>query len=287
MLIIGGVVGLEIGYIYNTFGVEITIVEMLSTILPSQDEEISKELRKHMEKQGIKIYTDAKVKEIKEKENILQTFFETKEGIKTVDSEKVLVATGRKPVVDVFIDTGLNINKTGIVINDYLQTNIDNIYAIGDVTGKSMLAHVASHQGLVAVKNVLGEKRKMDYGVIPSCIYTNPEVAMVGMTEQEAKAKYNDNIIIGRFPYTASGKAMTIGERNGFVKIIAEPRYNEILGVYIIGSQATELIAEASLAIKLECTAEELANTIHAHPTLSETIMEAAFDLLGEPIYKM
>jgi len=288
MLIIGGgVVGLEIGYIYNTFGVEITIVEMLSTILPSQDEEISKELRKHMEKQGIEIYTDAKVKEIKEKENILQTFFETKEGIKTVDSEKVLVATGRKPVVDVFIDTGLNINKTGIVINDYLQTNIDNIYAIGDVTGKSMLAHVASHQGLVAVKNVLGEKRKMDYGVIPSCIYTNPEVAMVGMTEQEAKAKYNDNIIIGRFPYTASGKAMTIGERNGFVKIIAEPRYNEILGVYIIGSQATELIAEASLAIKLECTAEELANTIHAHPTLSETIMEAAFDLLGEPIYKM
>ncbi|HHV17713.1 MAG TPA: dihydrolipoyl dehydrogenase [Thermoanaerobacterales bacterium] len=288
MLIIGGgVVGLEIGYIYNTFGVEITIVEMLSTILPSQDEEISKELRKHMEKQGIKIYTDAKVKEIKEKENILQTFFETKEGIKTVDSEKVLVATGRKPVVDVFIDTGLNINKTGIVINDYLQTNIDNIYAIGDVTGKSMLAHVASHQGLVAVKNVLGEKRKMDYGVIPSCIYTNPEVAMVGMTEQEAKAKYNDNIIIGRFPYTASGKAMTIGERNGFVKIIAEPRYNEILGVHIIGPQATELIAEAALAIKLECTAEELANTIHAHPTLSETVMEAAFDLLEEPVHKI
>jgi dihydrolipoamide dehydrogenase len=288
MLIIGGgVIGLEIGYIYNTFGIEITIIEMLQNILPNQDQEISKELRKHLEKQGIKIYTDTKVKEIKEKESILQTLFETREGIKTIDSEKVLVATGRKPAVDAFINTGLNIDKTGIVINDYLQTSIDNIYAIGDVTGKSMLAHVASHQGLVAVKNVLGEKRKMDYRVIPSCIYTNPEVAMVGMTEQEAKAKYKDNIIIGRFPYTASGKAMTIGERNGFVKIIAEPRYNEILGVHIIGPQATELIAEAALAIKLECTAEELANTIHAHPTLSETVMEAAFDLLEEPVHKI
>lgn len=288
MLIIGGgVIGLEIGYIYNTFGVEITIIEMLQNILPNQDQEISKELQKHLEKQGIKIYTDTKVKEIKEKESILQTFFETREGIKIIDSEKVLVATGRKPAVDAFINIGLSIDKTGIVINDYLQTNIDNIYAIGDVTGKSMLAHVASHQGLVAVKNALGEKRKMDYKVIPSCIYTNPEVGSVGMTEQKARAKYKDKIKVGRFPYAASGKAMTMGERNGFIKIIAEPRYNEILGVHIIGSQATELIAEAALAIKLECTAEELVDTIHAHPTLSETVMEAAFDLLEEPIHKI
>jgi dihydrolipoamide dehydrogenase len=288
MLIIGGgVIGLEIGYIYNTFGVKITIIEMLQNILPNQDQEISKELQKHLEKQGIKIYTDTKVKEIKEKESILQTLFETREGIKTIDSEKVLVATGRKPAVDAFINTGLNIDKTGIVINDYLQTSIDNIYAIGDVTGKSMLAHVASHQGLVAVKNALGEKRKMDYKVIPSCIYTNPEVASVGMTEQEARAKYKDKIKVGRFPYAASGKAMTMGERNGFIKVIAEPRYTEILGVHIIGPQATELIAEATLAIKLECTAEELANTIHAHPTLSETVMEAAFDLLEEPVHKI
>ncbi|HHY70985.1 MAG TPA: dihydrolipoyl dehydrogenase [Thermoanaerobacterales bacterium] len=288
MLIIGGgVIGLEIGYIYNTFGVEITIIEMLQNILPNHDKDISKALRKHLEKQGIKIYTDTRAKQIKQKENTLQTFFETQEGIKTVDSEKVLVATGRTPAVDAFIDTGLNIDKTGIVVNDYLQTNIENIYAIGDVTGKSMLAHVASHQGIVAVKNILGEKTKMDYKVIPSCIYTNPEVASVGMSELEARVKYKDNIKVGRFPYAASGKAMTMGERYGFVKIIAEPRYNEILGVHIIGPHATEMIAEASLAIKLECTAEELANTIHAHPTLSEAIMEAAFDLLGEPIHKM
>ncbi|MDD4584054.1 MAG: dihydrolipoyl dehydrogenase [Eubacteriales bacterium] len=287
MLIIGGgVIGLEIGYIYNTLGVQITIVEMMPNILLKQDEELSKELQKHLKKQGIKIYTDAKVKQIKEKENILQTIFETKEGIKNVESQKVLMATGRRPVIDAITDIGLNIEETGVVVDDYLQTNIENIYAIGDVTGKSMLAHVASHQGIVAVKNVLGEKIKMDYKAIPSCIYTSPEVASVGMGEQEARKRYN-NIKIGRFPYAASGKATTIGERYGFVKIIAESKYNEILGVHIIGPHATELIAEATLAMKLECTAEELTNTIHAHPTLSETIMEAAFDLLGQPIHTL
>ena len=177
--------------------------------------------------------------------------------------------------------------KSSVVVDEYLKTNIDNIYAVGDVTGKSMLAHVASHQGITAAKNILGEKQKIDDKAIPSCIYTSPEVASVGMTEQEARRIFKDNIKVGRFPYAASGKAMTLGERSGFVKIIAESKYNEILGVHIIGPNATELIAEAVLAIKLECTAEELANTIHAHPTLSEAMMEAAFDLLAEPIHKL
>lgn len=287
VIIGGGVIGLEIGYIYNTLGVQITIVEMLPKILPRQDEEISKELQKNLVKQGIKIYTDTKVKEIKEKENNLITYFETEEGTKAVDSQKVLMATGRKPVIDAFEDMGLSIQKTGVTVDDYLKTNIGNIYAIGDVTGKSMLAHVAFHQGITAVKNILGERTKMDYKVIPSCTYTNPEVASVGMSEQEARERYKYSIRVGRSPYAASGKAMTMGERYGFVKIISESRYNEILGVHIVGPHATELIAEAALAIKLECTAEELANTIHAHPTLSETVMEAAFDLLGEPIHKI
>ena len=288
MLIIGGgVIGLEIGYIYNTFGTRVTIVEMLPQILPRQDEEISSELKKHIERQDIKIYTDSQVREIEEKDGVLRTVFETKYGVQTIDSEKVLMATGRAPIVDAFKDLGIKMEKSSVVVDEYLKTSIDNIYAVGDVTGKSMLAHVASHQGITAAKNILGEKQKIDDKAIPSCIYTSPEVASVGMTEQEARRIFKDNIKVGRFPYAASGKAMTLGERSGFVKIIAESKYNEILGVHIIGPNATELIAEAVLAIKLECTAEELANTIHAHPTLSEAMMEAAFDLLAEPIHKL
>lgn len=287
LIIGGGVIGLEIGYVYNSFGCRITVVEMLPEILPRQDKEISLELKKQLERQGIEIYTDSMVRKIREKDGILQTVIETKEGTKTVDSEKILMATGRAPAVDAFKDIGLHIEKSGVVVDEYLKTNIDNIYAVGDVTGKSMLAHVASHQGITAVKKILGENEKIDYKAIPSCVYTSPEVASVGMTEDEARRLFRDNIRVGRFPYAASGKAKTLGEVNGFVKIISESKYNEILGVHIVGPSATELIAEAVLAIKLECTAEELANTIHAHPTLSEATMEAAFDLLAEPIHKL
>ena len=287
LIIGGGVIGLEIGYVYNSFGCRITVVEMLPEILPRQDKEISLELKKQLERQGIEIYTDSMVRKIREKDGILQTVIETKEGTKTVDSEKILMATGSAPAVDAFKDIGLHIEKSGVVVDEYLKTNIDNIYAVGDVTGKSMLAHVASHQGITAVKNILGENEKIDYKAIPSCVYTSPEVASVGMTEDEARRLFRDNIRVGRFPYAASGKAKTLGEVNGFVKIISESKYNEILGVHIVGPSATELIAEAVLAIKLECTAEELANTIHAHPTLSEATMEAAFDLLAEPIHKL
>lgn len=287
LIIGGGVIGLEIGYVYNSFGCRITVVEMLPEILPRQDKEISLELKKQLERQGIEIYTDSMVRKIREKDGILQTVIETKEGTKTVDSEKILMATGRAPAVDAFKDIGLHIEKSGVVVDEYLKTNIDNIYAVGDVTGKSMLAHVASHQGITAVKNILGENEKIDYKAIPSCVYTSPEVASVGMTEDEARRLFRDNIRVGRFPYAASGKAKTLGEVNGFVKIISESKYNEILGVHIVGPSATELIAEAVLAIKLECAAEELANTIHAHPTLSEATMEAAFDLLAEPIHKL
>jgi len=288
MLIIGGgVIGLEIGYIYNTFGTKVTIVEMLPEILPRQDSELCAELKKQLQKQGIEFYTESRVMEIKEKDGMLLTIFETKNGTKTINSEKVLMATGRTPVIDAFKDICLDVDKTGLVVDEYLKTNLDNIYAVGDVTGKSMLAHVASHQGIIAVKNILGEKQKIDYKAIPSCIYTSPEMASVGLTEQEARRIFKDNIKVGRFSYAASGKAMTIGERIGFVKIIAEPKYNEILGVHIVGPNATELIAEAVLAVKLECTAEEVAYTIHAHPTLSEAVMEAAFDLMKEPIHKL
>jgi dihydrolipoamide dehydrogenase len=287
LIIGGGVIGVELGYIYNALGVDVTIIEMLPQILPRHDEEVAKELRKILEKQGIKIYTDAKVKSIEKEGNELKTVYETKEGAKSLLSEKVLMSVGRQPNNEAFKELNLKQERNGVTVDDYLRTSIENIFAIGDVTGKSMLAHVASHQGITAAKNALGENKKMDYKVIPSCIYTQPEVASVGLTEQEARKIYGNEIKIGRFPFLASGKALTIGERQGFVKIISDTRWNEILGVHIIGPQATELIAEAALAIKLECTVEELAETIHAHPTLSETIMEASFDLLGEPIHKM
>jgi len=288
MLIIGGgVIGVELGYIYKTLGVDITIVEMLPQILPRQDEEIQKELRKTLEKQGIKIYTGSKVKSIEKQSQKLVTTFETPEGQEQATTDKVLMAAGRKPNTQAVEGFSISLQKTGITVDDYLRTNMHNIYAIGDVTGKSMLAHVASHQGITAVKNILGQNYKMDYKVIPSCIYTSPEAASVGLTEEEARQKYNDKIKIGRFPFIASGKALTLGERQGFVKIITDTKYKEILGVHILGPNATELVAEAALSIKLECTAEELAETIHAHPTLSEAVMEACFDVLGEPIHKM
>ncbi len=289
MLIIGGgVIGIELAYIYNTFGTDITIVEMLPQILPTQDDEVVKQLHRALKRQGIKIYTGAKVISIQKADEKLNTSFETEEGGRNdVITEKVLMAVGRKPNLKAVGNVNIEANKTGIYVDEYMKTNIHNIFAIGDVTGKSMLAHVASHQGLVAIKNALGDMKTMDYKVIPSCVYTSPELASVGLTEREAREKLGDNIKIGRFPYAASGKALTIGEQSGIVKIISDEKYNQVLGVHIMGEKATELIAEATLAIKLECTAEELADTIHAHPTLSETIMEASLDLLGTPIHKI
>ncbi|MDK2878013.1 MAG: dihydrolipoamide dehydrogenase [Thermoanaerobacteraceae bacterium] len=287
LVIGGGVIGIELGYIYSTLGAEVTIVEMLPQILPRQDEEIAQELKKILQKQGIKIYTQAKVQALQKSGTDLTTTFETSQGIKSVTSQKVLMAVGRRSNIEAFKDLGINIQKTGVTVDDHMKTSIENIYAIGDVTGKTMLAHVASHQGIIAARNALGDNKKMDYKVIPGCIYTEPEVASVGLTEQEAMELYKGNIKIGKFSFVASGKALTIGARQGFVKIISDARWNEILGVHIIGPNATELIAEAALAIKLECTAEELVETIHAHPTLSETVMEAAMDLLRMPIHKI
>ena len=286
LIIGGGVIGLEIGYVYNSFGCRITVVEMLPEILPRQDKEISLELKKQLERQGIEIYTDSMVRKIRKRWHSPNSNRD-KRRHENRRFGKDSNGNWRAPAVDAFKDIGLHIEKSGVVVDEYLKTNIDNIYAVGDVTGKSMLAHVASHQGITAVKNRLGENEKIDYKAIPSCVYTSPEVASVGMTEDEARRLFRDNIRVGRFPYAASGKAKTLGEVNGFVKIISESKYNEILGVHIVGPSATELIAEAVLAIKLECTAEELANTIHAHPTLSEATMEAAFDLLAEPIHKL
>lgn len=281
----GGVIGVEMAYIYNTLGSKVTIIEMLPQILGRMDSESSKTLKQALESQGIDIHTEASAMSFEKNGKLANVKFKTKTGVEEVLVEKVLVSVGRKPNLDVIGKIDIRSSKKGIEVDDYLRTNIPNIYAIGDVTGKMMLAHVASHQGITAVKNILGEKTRMNYNVVPSCIYTNPEMASVGLTEEEAKEKYNDDIIVSVFPFGYNGKSMTIGETNGFVKVIADKKYLGILGVHIVGPHATELIAEAALAIQLECTIEELVETIHAHPTLSEATLEASMGIIDEAIH--
>lgn len=289
MLIIGGgVIGIELGYIYNSFGTDITVIEIMPQILPGQDKEIALTQIKILEKQGIKIRTNSKVLSIEKSSDKLKVNFDSHEGQKYIVVEKVLISVGRKPNLNIFDGLSMETGSKGVIVDEYLRTSIPGIYAIGDVTGESMLAHVASHQGIVAVKNILtGPKTKMNYKVVPACIYTSPEIASVGYSEEEARAVCNDDILIGRFSLPVLGKAVITGETEGFVKIIADKKWNEILGVHIIAPQATELIGEVAVAMQLESTAEKLADIIHAHPTLSEALPEAASDLLGKPIHKL
>ncbi len=283
----GGVIGVEMAYIYNTVGTKVSIIEMTPQLIPNNDQLIISAFTDEFKNQGIDVFVDSKVQSIEKAGKELKVIYESKDGLKEVNVEKVLMSVGRKAEMKILDSLQLATNESGIVVDEYLRTSIPNIYAIGDVTGKMMLAHVASHQGITAVKNILGEKEKMSYKVIPSCIYTNPEVASVGLTEQQAKAKYGDEIKVSVSSFQMNGKALTMGKASGYIKIICSKKWNEILGVHIIGPNATELIAEAALSIKLECTAEELCNTIHAHPTLSETIMETAQGILGLAIHSL
>lgn len=281
----GGVIGAEMGYIYNSIGSKVTIIEMQSKILGRMDNECSELVRKQLENDGININTNSKVISFEKADNEIVVKYELNEKIESIRADKVLISIGRKPLLNGIENIGLTIDRKGIVIDEYLKTNKNNIYAIGDVTGKIQLAHVASHQGITAVRNILGEKEKMKYDIVPSCIYTNPEMASVGLTEEEAREKYANNMKVSVFPFSYNGKSLTLGNRKGFFKIITEDKYNQIIGIHIVGPSATEMIAEAVLAMKLECTAEEIANTIHAHPTLSEALMEGAAGINNEAVH--
>lgn len=287
LIVGGGVIGMEMASIYNALGSEVAVVEMLPHILPRVDEEISAELKRQLEKRGVRIYTETRLESVEREGGKLKACIDTSGQSRYISAEKVLVAVGRRPVTGAFEGLGLKLERGWVAVDEGMRTSIEKVYAVGDITGKYQLAHVASHQGMVAAGNAAGENRAMDYRAVPSCIFTDPEVASVGLTEREARDQYGDGVKVGRFPFVASGRALTLGDTRGFVKIVADSRWNEILGVHIIGPGATELIAEAVLAIKLECTAEELADAIHAHPTLSETLMEASLDLLRIPIHKM
>lgn len=277
----GGVIGQEFATVFNAIGTKVTIIERMDKILVPVDDEIRALFHKKMEKDGVTILTSASVTAITE----TGVTYEKEGQTVTVAADKVLMAVGMRPNVNSFSSLNLAMEKSGVQVNEFMQTSTPNVYAIGDVIGKYMLAHVASHAGLVAIQHIAGDSHmKMDFKVIPSGIYTFPEIAMVGLTEQEAKAQ-GLNYKVSTFPLIANGKAMGENEKEGLIKVIASQPYNEIIGVHIYSVTATEMITEASLAINLEATAEELAHTIHPHPTLSEMMMEAGFGILDKPIH--
>ena len=287
MIIIGGgVVGIEFAGIFKALGVEVTVVEMLPRILLPIDEEIARRLTQILKRKGIEILTDCKVKEITKNNQNLEVLVSTTDGEKKLETEKVLLAAGRVPELG-NIDVqrlGIELDKGAIKVDEKMRTNIPGIYAVGDVVGKIMLAHVASREGTVAIENISGKEVLMDYKVVPNCVFSMPEVASVGLTEEEAR-KENDNIKVSKFPFMANGKALGMGETEGMVKIIADADTFELLGLHILGAHASDLIAEGALALSMEATAFEIVNTIHAHPTLAEAIAEAAEGIIGKPIH--
>lgn len=285
----GGIIGMEFAFIFNSFGTKVTVIEYLDDILSVLDEDVHKEITSIAIEKGIKIYTGSKVEEVIQSENKESLVVFTKDEVrKFTCADKVLMAVGRKPYlgnIDIEkLNIELNENELGIKVNQKMQTNIPNIYAIGDVTNKIQLAHVASHQGVIAVKNILGENIEMDYDVIPSAIFTNPEIAVVGIGEKEAIDKGME-VNVGKFPFQANGKALTLGESKGFIKVIKEKSTNRIIGGSIIGPHATDLIAELALAVKNALTAEDIIETIHAHPTIAESVHEAALSTEGGAIH--
>lgn len=289
MIIIGaGAIGVEFAYFYNSLGTKVTLVEMMPQILPTEDIEISQTLEKIFKKNGIEIITNAKALLVEKEGDKGKCLIEVLGEQKTLYAEKILSAIGVEPNTE-----NLGLEKIGIetekgwikVNKKNYQTNINNIYAIGDVIGPPWLAHVASAEGINCVEKIKGlHNYDINYENIPGCVYCQPQVASIGLTEKKAN-ELGYEIKIGKFPFMASGKAFAIGEREGFVKIIFDSKYGEILGAHIIGPEATEILAELGLAKSLEADFESIVKTIHAHPTLSESIMEAAAQAYGEAIH--
>jgi dihydrolipoamide dehydrogenase len=287
LVIGGGAIGCEFAYIYHSFGAQVTIVEMLSQILPGEDQEIVASLRTSLERSGIKIFTDSKVSKItpgKEgKKNV--SVSSLKEEI-DIEVEKILVSVGRKAnTKDLGLEKlGIKMDRSNVKVDEYLRTNLPDVYAAGDCIGNWLLAHVASREAELAVENALGAQKKMDYTAVPRCIFTHPEIGSVGLTEKQATDQ-GIKIKVGKFPFLANGRAQAEDEAEGTVKIIADANSRKILGAHILGPRATDLIAELTLAIKMGAKTEDLIETIHAHPTLAEPIREAALKLEGRPIH--
>ena len=277
----GGVVGVELGQAYLSFGSEVTVIEMMDRIVPGVDREASETLRKALEKKGMKILTSSKIKEIIDEGDKLRIKLEDKED---VVAEKALLSIGRVPDLEAVGELDLEMERGKIKVDKYMETSVEGVYAPGDINGIKMLAHAAFRMGEVAAENaILGNHREIKLETTPSAIYTIPEVGMVGLTEEEAKEKYDINI--GKFAFVGNGRALASGDTTGFVKVIADKKYGEILGVHIVGQSAAEIINEASSLMAMEITVDEVIKTIHGHPTFSEALFEACADVLGEAIH--
>ena len=277
----GGVVGVELGQAYLSFGSEVTVIEMMDRIVPGVDREASETLRKALEKKGMKILTSSKIKEIIDEGDKLRIKLEDKED---VVAEKALLSIGRVPDLEAVGELDLEMERGKIKVDKYMETSVEGVYAPGDMNGIKMLAHAAFRMGEVAAENaILGNHREIKLETTPSAIYTIPEVGMVGLTEEEAKEKYDINI--GKFAFVGNGRALASGDTTGFVKVIADKKYGEILGVHIVGQSAAEIINEASSLMAMEITVDEVIKTIHGHPTFSEALFEACADVLGEAIH--
>jgi dihydrolipoyl dehydrogenase len=288
LVVIGaGAVGLEWGDIFQGLGTEVTVVEMMPQVLPNADAEVAAEMQKALTRKGIRVFTGARVEKIERGAAGLAAQVTTEKGVETLNAQYMLLATGRRAYTEGLglENIGIELQRGVIPVDDHMRTSVANVYAIGDCIGNYMLAHVASREGEIAVENMADKDVKMDYRAVPNCVYTHPEVAMVGLTEEEARERH-ENVRVGRFPFRILGKALAAGEREGFVKIVSEERYGEILGVHLIGSHVTDIVAEAALAIQMEGTVEDLYHTIHAHPSLPEAMMEAALDVFGRSIHK-
>ncbi|MDU2267794.1 MAG: FAD-dependent oxidoreductase [Streptococcus salivarius] len=278
----GGVVGIELGLVYASYGVEVTVVEMADRIIPAMDKEVSLELQKILTKKGMKIMTSVGVSEIVEANNQLTLKLNNGEEIV---ADRALLSIGRVPQLDGLENLNLELDRGRIKVNAYQETSIPGIYAPGDVNGTKMLAHAAFRMGEVAAENAMrGNVRKAHLDYTPAAVYTHPEVAMCGLTEEDARAKYGD-VLIGKSSFAGNGRAIASNEAQGFVKVVADAKYHEILGVHIIGPAAAELINEASTIMENELTVDELLQSIHGHPTFSENMYEAFADVLGEAIH--
>ena len=288
MLIIGGgPIGLEFGYFYNAIGTEVIVVELLDRILPGEDEEVSAALEKSLAKRGLTILTQSKIAKVEKSGQGVRATIETPKGPQTTEADVMLVSIGVLGNVEgVFDDKlGVEIVKNHIKVDKEFQTNVKGIYAVGDVIGPPWLAHVAHHEAVTCVERICGHAdRYIDYTTVPGCTYTDPGVASVGLTEKAAREQGYD-VRIGKFPFMASGRAIASDETEGFVKLVFDKKYGELLGAHLIGSQATELIAELVMAKKLEATEEEIVHAMHPHPTYSEAVMEAAGQGLGESVH--
>ena len=288
LIIVGsGAIGVEFAYFYNSLGTKVTIVEYLPNLVPLEDHEISKELEKSFKKRGINVMTSSEVTSISTKGKGVKAVIKTSKGEETLEADTLLSATGVKSnIEDIGLEkVGIAVDKDKILVNSYYQTNIPGYYAIGDIIPGPALAHVASAEGILCVEKIAGhDVTPIDYGNIPSCTYCSPEISSVGLTEKQSIDQGFD-VKIGKFPFSASGKASASGHKDGFVKVIFDSKYGEWLGCHMIGSGVTDMIAEAVLGRKLETTGHDVLKTIHPHPTMSEAIMEAVADAYDEVIH--